>query len=78
MPDGWGQPAPELAIQFQDECFGLRPVAKACSWIEMTHLAHIEQFTAPAFSQASDGVQAGEGVVGTGGHQAAERQWPFW
>ena len=77
MPDGANQPAPELAIQLEDECFGMWPVPKPGSRIEMTDFADIKQFAAPAFGHARDGAQAGEMVVGTGGHQTAKRQPAF-
>lgn len=74
MPDGAGQPAPELAIQLEDECFGLWPVPVTGSRIEMTDFAEIEQFAAPAFGHVRGSFQAGEVVVGTGDQQTAERQ----
>ena len=63
-----------LAIQLQDECFSLLPVAKSCGRIEVTDIAQIEQFGAPAFCHAGDRRQRGKVIVGACGHDAAKWQ----
>ena len=63
-----------FAVQLQDECLGLLPMAKSCGRIEVPDIAQIEQFGAPAFCHSSNGRKTGKVIIGTAGHQAWERQ----